>query len=294
VSARHRPAYAAIAEEVDAREWKRAVPDPPLDVTALRAALLARVTDRSLTAPELVVCIEEWVAEHAPDAGDQRLAPLRERGWPRFRRSSMFVRAPAGGGWGARTPDGYLAPPGPPPPPADQALETVVRRHLAAFGPAAADDVASWMGWRTPPVRAALDRLAPGLARFEDEAGRTLYDLPGAPRPSPEVDAPARFLAAFDSALLAHAVRRRARILLDEHRDRVYLRGNLQLLPSFLVDGLVAGTWSVEPGRRTATLTLRPFAPLPRRARAALLDEAERLVRFSQPAAAAHRVAVEG
>ena len=154
-------------------------------------------------------------------------------------------------------------------PKGDKALDEVVRRHLRAFGPAGPDDVAGWIGWRTPPVRAALERLAPDLARFEDEDGRALYDLPDAPRPDPETPAPPRLLAAFDSILLAYAAKRRARILPDAHRDAVYERRNLQIRPSYLVDGLVAGTWSIEVKRREATLTLRPLERLARATRSA-------------------------
>ena len=153
--------------------------------------------------------------------------------------------------------------------------------------------MAGFIGWRTPPVRAALERLEPELARFEDESGRALYDLPDAPRPEAETPAPVRLLAAFDSALLAYAAKRRARILPDAHRDAVYERRNLQVRPTFLVDGRVAGLWSVEVRRREATLTLRPLERLARDARAALLAEAEQLVRALQPAVAKHAVAVE-
>ncbi len=105
--------------------------------------------------------------------------------------------------------------------------------------------------------------------------------------------APVRLLPWFDSVLLAYAPRHRARILPDAYRDRVYVRANLQWLPTFLVDGLVAGTWSIEAQRRKATLSLRPFSWLERPVRDLLLEEAERLLRFSHPAAVAHQVVVD-
>jgi len=52
---------------------------------------------------------------------------------------------------------------------------------------------------------------------------------------------------------------------------------------------MIAGTWSVAEKRREATLTLRPFERLAHPARAAVVDEAERLLRFSHPAASARR-----
>jgi hypothetical protein len=47
-------------------------------------------------------------------------------------------------------------------------------------------------------------------------------------------------------------------------------------VPTFLVDGVVAGTWRHERGR----VTIDPFARLPRAARRDLDDEAERLAAF--------------
>ena len=53
-------------------------------------------------------------------------------------------------------------------------MRHLVRRYLAAFGPATIDDMASWMGVPTPAIRAVLD-VAPRT--FRDEAGRPLYDV---------------------------------------------------------------------------------------------------------------------
>jgi len=298
VSAREHPAYAAVADAAGADGWSRAGADAPdqVDVPALCEDLVAHAAagGRPLALPELGAFIEEWVGRRAPAADGAWLARTRGSHWRPFRTASAFVRAPADGGWTGRAPETSLAvrcvPHAWPRPAAEEALGTVVRRHLRAFGPAAAEDVASWIGRRTPPVREALRRLEPDLVRLEDEAGRPLFDLPDAPRPGPDAAAPPRFLPAFDSSLLAYASGRRERILPEAYRDRVYLRANLQVLPTFLLDGLVAGTWSVRVARRTAVLTLVPFAPLPRSERAALLEEAERLVRFCQPAAVAHRV----
>jgi hypothetical protein len=45
---------------------------------------------------------------------------------------------------------------------------------------------------------------------------------------------------------------------------------------TFLVDGLVAGTWKHEGGK----VRLEPFEGVPRKAKRALDDEAERLAAF--------------
>ncbi len=69
--------------------------------------------------------------------------------------------------------------------------------------------------------------------------------------------------------------------------------GNLILLPTFLVDGLVAGTWSTKGTKREAVLTLTPLEPLKARTRKELTTEAERILRATQPDSKAHHVHVE-
>ncbi len=51
---------------------------------------------------------------------------------------------------------------------------------------------------------------------------------------------------------------------------------NGDVAQTFLVDGVVAGTWREEKGK----VKLAPFAPLPRAARREAEDEASRLAEF--------------
>jgi hypothetical protein len=151
-------------------------------------------------------------------------------------------------------------------------MRHLVRRYLAAFGPATIDDMASWMGVPTPAIRAVLD----GAPRtFRDEAGRLLYDLPRAPLPPEDTPAPVRLLPKWDSSLLAYSPPERARILPERHRRRVIAK-NGDVAQTILVDGFVAGTWKVEKKR----LRAEPFARLPRSVRDELDVEGERLLAF--------------
>jgi hypothetical protein len=152
-------------------------------------------------------------------------------------------------------------------------LAELVRRYLGAFGPASVDDVSSWTGLRTPLVRQGLDGLR--LLRFRDEKGRLLLDLPRAPLPPPDTAAPIRFLPKWDSSLLAHSPPERERILPERYRKTV-IRKNGDVLPTFLVDGFVAGVWGVRRKR----LALEPFEPLPNRVLAEVEREGERAVDF--------------
>jgi hypothetical protein len=146
----------------------------------------------------------------------------------------------------------------------------LVRRYLAAFGPATRADIADWSGLRVADIAPSLEALEP-LRRFRDENGRDLYDLRRTPLPSADTPAPVRFLPKWDNTLLAHADRRR---ILPEELRKTVIGKNGDVTQTFLVDGIVAGSWKAD---RKGTVELTPFAPLPRAARREVEDEAARL-----------------
>ena len=132
-----------------------------------------------------------------------------------------------------------------------EARAEILRRYLAAFGPASRRDIVAWSMMHVPDLQRALDVLEP-LRRFRDEQGRELFDVPRAPLPDPDTPAPVRFLPKWDNVLLAFADR--TRVLPEEYRKTV-IRTNGDVAQTFLVDGLVAGMWRVENGR----VVLEPF-----------------------------------
>ena len=153
-----------------------------------------------------------------------------------------------------------------------EARAELVRRYLAAFGPATRRDIVAWSMMHVPEIQRALDRLEP-LRRYRDEQGRELLDVPRAPLPDGDAPSPVRFLPKWDNVLLAFADR--TRILPDEYRKTV-IKLNGDVAQTFLVDGIVAGMWRVEDGR----VVTEPFAPLPLAARREVEDEAKRLQAF--------------
>ena len=154
----------------------------------------------------------------------------------------------------------------------------LLRRHLAAFGPATAADVQAWSGLKG--MKDVIAGMADELVEVRDERKRTLWDLPSAPRPGEDAAAPARFLPSWDSVVMAH--KDRTRVVPEEHRAKLTSK-NLRVLPAFLWDGIVAGLWGLETKKGTATLEVRPFARLPRGARGALEAEAEAALAFAAP-----------
>jgi hypothetical protein len=152
-----------------------------------------------------------------------------------------------------------------------EARAEIVRRYLAAFGPASRRDIVQWSMMHVPEIQRALERLE--LRRVRDEGGRELLDVPRAPLPAADVPAPVRFLPKWDNVLLAFADR--TRVLPEAYRKRV-IGMNGDVAQTFLVDGFVAGTWRVESGK----VVVQPFVRLSPSVRAELAEEAARLESF--------------
>jgi DNA glycosylase AlkZ-like len=186
-----------------------------------------------------------------------------------------FVRVPPSGTWERRRADLYASAEswlGPSDVTEQEGAAHLVRRYLGGFGPASLDDVASWAGVPVTTLRPALERLE--LRRFFDEEERELLDLPGARLPSPDTPAPVRFLPTWDAILLVHA--RRTGVLPEEYRPVVFNDKNPPSVPTFLVDGRVAGAWRHTEGR----IELEPYERLSRATWRELRREAARLARF--------------
>jgi hypothetical protein len=165
--------------------------------------------------------------------------------------------------------------------------EELVVRYLEAFGPATPADFQTWSGLQK--AKPLFDELE--LEQFTDDNGKTVYDVPDAPRPDPDTPAPVRFLPEFDNLLLAHA--RRERIIADEHKPAVYTK-NLRVKATYTVDGLVAGLWTAEKKRGVATLTLTPFGRTTKKVAAELEREGSGLLRFLEPEAKTYDVVTAG
>ncbi|MEO5575696.1 MAG: winged helix DNA-binding domain-containing protein [Gaiellaceae bacterium] len=167
-------------------------------------------------------------------------------------------------------------------------VKRLVRRYLAAFGPSSRADVAAFTGLAVGAITPALVELEPELEGLSDERGRALYDLRSAPRPPADTPAPLRLLGEWDNVLLAHADRTR---LFDDDTRRRVIRKNGDVLPTILLDGVVAGTWWWRRRKDVATLEATPFVTLTKRLKLDLEQEAELALAVLEPAAS--RFAVE-
>jgi hypothetical protein len=148
------------------------------------------------------------------------------------------------------------------------ALAELARRYLAAHGPAAAADLASWAGLPLGEARAGLTAIGSELA----EAEHGLVDL--ADREPPPGAIPPRLLAPFDPYLLGWKDRGFA--LSAKHAKRVHPGGGM-LRATATVDGRVVGTWTAPGG----TVELDLFARVDAKARRALDREARDVEAFT-------------
>jgi len=229
---------------------------------------------------EAVVRVFREQLSKGPRRADELKGILGDRGLPSFAFGGVaqwveMVRVPPSGTWDQRRADLYglaeswIRPIAH----AESAgLEHVIRRYLGAFGPASIREIADWAGIPHAKLVPVLAHMS--LRHFRDEKGKELIDLPRAPLPDANTPVPVRFLPTWDATLLVHA--RRTQILPERYRPVVFNTKTPHSVPTFLIDGTVAGTWRVDRGR----VELKPFEPIPRSVRREVDDEAQRLAAF--------------
>jgi hypothetical protein len=143
-----------------------------------------------------------------------------------------------------------------PPAPADrtEALNRLVHRYLAAYGPAAAEDLAAWSGLGVRECREAFFDAQPELVELP-AGSRRLWSANSRPAASPK--AGTRLLPAFDTFLLGY--RDRALHLDPRHATKVNAGGGI-VKPVVLVDGRAQGTWRLRRrGTERAVVGVTPF-----------------------------------
>lgn len=275
---------------VDARDY------PAFHAAMVPVLRAARLADQRFVSTGLSVADADALADHVLAFAAEprtnaaveamlaaRLGSAAERGvWWALRSFTPLVHAPTGGPWSFGPRPAYLAAPAAPPSgdgqdgrgedgdaTGEEPLHRLIRRYLAGFGPASAEDVAGFSRHRLSTVRDALRAMAGTLVAREGPGGE-LVDVPGAPLPAEDTPAPPRLMAMWDSTLLAYADR--SRLVPPEYRPLV-VRRNGDVLPTLLVDGVVCGVWRLVEGGIEA----RAFHPLPEDAWAGLATEAQGL-----------------
>ncbi len=254
-----------------------------IDLGELAAIAAALLSETALTRVELGRRLAARWPEHDPASlayAAGHLLPL--------------VQVPPRGLWGESGPAAFLlaaawldglslVPPDPARP--EDAVEQLVLRYLAAYGPASVSDIQTWSGLSR--LREVTERLGARLRTFAGPDGGQLLDLPDAPRPGPDVPAPPRFLPEYDNLLLSFA--ERSRVI--PHRRPVPLPpGNGATGGTLLVDGLWQADWKIVKAKDQAVLQIEPFVPLRAADRDAIAAEGELLLDFAAPAGAGRNI----
>ena len=138
------------------------------------------------------------------------------------------------------------------PPAHDGALAEALRAYLGHFGPAGVDDIGKFLGEsRVAPIRSALAALGDEIVPVLDQDGRAMVDLAAAPRPA--AISRSRFGCCRSSTVSRWPTPRPTEAGRCRRPTTTTLikTANGQVLATVLVDGFVAGTWTVG----------RPIAP---------------------------------
>jgi len=152
----------------------------------------------------------------------------------------------------------------------------LVRRYLAAFGPATVADMRTWS--RITGLREVFEQLRSELRTFRDERGKELFDVPDGLLPDPGAPAPPRFLPRLDNATLSHDDRSR---ILDGGGPHVRWRRGGLVAGHLLVDGFHRAGWRLTDEKGVATLAIDGLGELPEDVEA----EARALLDFWAPGA---------
>lgn len=220
--------------------------------------------------------------ERWPDAKPESLAYA-------VRNLASLVQIPPRGTWGgagrtvhasASTWLGRALDPNP-------SIERMVRRYLAAFGPASVPDVQAGCG--LTKLGEVVERMRPELRVHLDSSGKELFDVPEGVVPDPGVAAPPRYLPEFDNVFLSHA--NRERIIPDglsfaewsrKHGLMMTVRGGV-LRGNLLIGGLLQGIWRVDRSGKAYTLVAEPFGKVSKKDLGVLEREGNALLGFAFP-----------
>lgn len=160
------------------------------------------------------------------------------------------------------------------------AAREVVRRYLAAYGPATREEFARWFGMTSPAQAGRLiESLGEEVVLVEVEGSHAWMlaeHLPEAEKAEPS--GVVHLLPAFDHYVVA-APRDCEAVLPGALKSRVY-RPQGWLSPVLLVDGRMEGVWAHERKGDRLVVEIEPFAEQPKWVRRTAEEEAERLTRF--------------
>jgi hypothetical protein len=164
---------------------------------------------------------------------------------------------------------------------AHEAVRVLLRRYLAAFGPASVEDFQWWSGLPRGEIAPALAALRPELidVRLDDHSEPLLLLaeheqrlLAAQPLPDTHVG-----LLAYEDPSLKGYFTTRHRYVDEPHRPLLF--NNIgEVRASIAIAGRCVGTWQFD--RRTRTIDHHFFAPVPAAMRPVVAEQLDRMTEF--------------
>lgn len=236
----------------------------PAQAEAVLAAIGDALDGRCMTREELGQEVAQRTGSWALDA----ISPAFGGHWPRWQ---MMIGSAANAGLlcfgpnqGARVtfvrPDQWLG--GWRQVEGSVALREVLRRYLAAYGPATHNEFAQWFGMR-PGAALALMRQLGDAAEEVDVEGHRAWRLASEPDVPPlrgETQDLVRLLPHFDCyAIGCHP---RDRLVPAGLKERALTRGSIGNVPLIIIAGVVAGVWQYQRHGRRLEIRAETLHPL--------------------------------
>jgi hypothetical protein len=141
----------------------------------------------------------------------------------------------------------------------ENGIEKLARRYLAAFAPATVEDFSSWSGLPIRGCRAAWEQLELIEIQYRGSSTWILENQVNWFDETPNASPVVRLLSRYDTYLLGYA--NRSLIIDPEHSKWIYPGGGM-IHPALLVNGKVAGTWSIERKQKPVEVKVASFGPL--------------------------------
>ncbi|HEX8220470.1 MAG TPA: winged helix DNA-binding domain-containing protein [Chloroflexia bacterium] len=265
-------------ESLSEQRWYEAAGLEPEQAEALLAGIAEALDGRCLTREELAAEVARragpWAKERLASTWGEMLAPAAYTGRLCFGPSQgsrvTFVRADQ---WAGAWTD----------PDPEEALAEVLRRYLAAYGPATHQDFARWFWLKPAEARRVMESLAAELEEVEVDGHRAWILASDTSHTWPSGEGSLRLLPQYDCYVLGAVPR--DRVVPEAARKRIAAHGRGRFegavgLPVLLVDGVVAGMWERHTRGKRTELKVESFVQLTPSQREQLDAEAARVGRF--------------
>ena len=160
-----------------------------------------------------------------------------------------------------------------------KAKQILLRRYLAAYGPASVQDFCKWSGILAKEAGAVWQSMAPEMVDVSVEGAKKMIlrdDLKELKESELGEDV-VRLLPGFDPYLLAHVDK--SHLVDERHYKKVY-RNQGWVSPVVLLNGRVIGTWTYGRQPKKPGVQVELFGKVSKRVRELMQEETEKLESF--------------